>query len=64
MGSESVAGTDLSAFDDLQPFEVAVLYPGLTLLEKLVLIHALAQRLPAGGSIDRRSGRAPDELRS
>jgi hypothetical protein len=53
------AGTDLGEFDDLQPFEVAVLHPGRTLLEKLVLIHALAQRLAAGagGSIDRRSGR-------
>ena len=53
------AGTDLGEFDDLEPFEVAVLHPGRTLLEKLVLIHALAQQLAAGtgGSIDRRSGR-------
>jgi Nucleotidyl transferase AbiEii toxin, Type IV TA system len=53
------AGTDLSEFDDLKPFEVAVLHPGRTLLEKLVLIHALAQQLDAGTgrSIDRRSGR-------
>ena len=53
------AGTDLGEFDDLKPFEVAVLHPGRTLLEKLVLIHALAQQLTAdaGGSIDRRSGR-------
>ncbi len=53
------AGTDLGAFDDLKPLEVAVLHPGRTLLEKLVLIHALAQQLAAGtgGSIDRRSGR-------
>ena len=53
------AGTDLREFDDLEPFEVAVLHPGRTLLEKLVLIHALAQQLAAGtgGSIDRRSGR-------
>ena len=53
------AGTDLGDFDDLKPFEVAVLHPGRTLLEKLVLTHALAQQLAAGvgGSIDRRSGR-------
>ena len=53
------AGTDLGEFDDLKAFEVAVLHPGRTLLEKLVLIHALAQQLAAGagGSIDRRSGR-------
>ena len=53
------AGTDLSEFGDLEPFEVAVLHPGRTLLEKLVLIHALAQQLAAapGTSIDRRSGR-------
>lgn len=53
------AGTDLGEFDDLKPFEVAVLHPGRTLREKLVLIHALAQQLAAGtgGSIDRRSGR-------
>lgn len=53
------AGTDLSEFDDLKPFEVAVLHPGRTLLEKLVLIHALAQQLAAGTgeSIDSRSGR-------
>ena len=53
------AGTDLGEFDDLKPFEVAVLHPGRTLLEKLVLIHALAQQLAAGtgGPIDRRSGR-------
>ncbi len=53
------AGTDLGEFDDLKPFEVAVLHPGRTLLEKLVLIHTLAQQFAAGtgGSIDRRSGR-------
>ena len=52
-------GTDLDEFDDLKPFEVAVLHPGRTLLEKLVLIHALAQQLAADidASIDRRSGR-------
>ncbi len=53
------AGTDLGEFDDLKPFEVAVLHPGRTLIDKLVLIHALAQQLAAGscGSIDQRSGR-------
>jgi hypothetical protein len=53
------AGTDLRQFVDLEPFEVAVLHPGRTLLEKLVLIHALTQQLAAepGTSIDRRSGR-------
>src|SRR5208283_3674731 len=53
------AGTDLSEFVDLEPFEVAVLHPGRTLLEKLVLIHDLAQQLAAAPDtlIDRRSGR-------
>ena len=53
------AGSDLSEFVDLEPFDVAVLHPGRTLLEKLVLIHALAQQLAdePGSSIDRRSGR-------
>ncbi len=53
------AGTALGEFEDLTPFEVAVLHPGRTLLEKLVLIHSLAQQFAAGtaGSIDRRSGR-------
>lgn len=53
------AGADIGQFDDLKPFEVAVLHPGRTLLEKLVLIHALAQQLAAhiDAPIDRRSGR-------
>ena len=53
------AGTDLDEFDDLRTFEIAVLHPGRTLLEKLVLIHSLAQRLAhdATAPIDRRSGR-------
>ena len=52
-------GTDLVEFEDLKPFDVDVLHPGRTLLEKLVLVHALTQRLAAGAgaSIDRRSGR-------
>ena len=41
-------GTDLSEFADLEPFEVLVLHPGRTLLEKLVHIHELAQELPRG----------------
>ena len=53
------AGTDLDEFDDLKPFEVSVLHPGRTLLEKLVLIHTLTQQLTADTkrSIDRRTGR-------
>jgi Nucleotidyl transferase AbiEii toxin, Type IV TA system len=39
------AGTNLSEFADLKPFEVVALHPGRTLLEKLVHIHVLAQRL-------------------
>lgn len=45
----SATGTDPTEFDDLAPFEVSVLHPGRTLLEKLVLIHALAQQL--GGDV-------------
>jgi hypothetical protein len=41
------AGTDLGQYDDLQPFEVAVLHPGRTLLEKLYGIHDLARQLSA-----------------
>jgi predicted nucleotidyltransferase component of viral defense system len=53
------AGTDLSEFDDLRPFEIVVLHPGRTLLEKLVLIHGQAQRLSSNASLeaDNRSGR-------
>lgn len=53
------AGTDLSDFSDLGPFEVLVLHPGRTLLEKLVHIHRLAQALAADPSRqpDPRSGR-------
>ena len=53
------AGTDLCEFEDLAPFEVSVLHPGRTLLEKLVLIHALAQQLMADPStpIPPRNGR-------
>jgi hypothetical protein len=53
------AGTDLSEFEDLTPFELSVLHPGRTLLEKLVLIHALVQQLSANPStpIPSRNGR-------
>lgn len=53
------AGTDLAEFADLAPFEVAVLHPGRTLLEKLVLIHDLALQLAADLStpIPARNGR-------
>jgi predicted nucleotidyltransferase component of viral defense system len=53
------AGTDLREFADFEPFEVLVLHPARTLLEKLVHIHAVAQELAADASRqpDRRSGR-------
>jgi predicted nucleotidyltransferase component of viral defense system len=53
------AGTGLREFADLEPFEVAVLHPGRTLLEKLVHIHALGQQLAADSARrpDRRSAR-------
>ncbi len=41
------AGTDLDEFDDLRPFPLAALHPGRTLLEKLVLVHGLAQDIAA-----------------
>ncbi len=39
------AGSDVSAYSDLQSFSVRVLHPGRTLLEKLYVIHAEAMRL-------------------
>ena len=45
------AGTDLSEFEDLEPHETAVLHPGRTLLEKLVLIHTDASKLDADASL-------------
>jgi hypothetical protein len=53
------AGTDLREFADLDPFEVDVLHPGRTLLEKLVHIQALGQQLVADRARrpDHRSGR-------
>ncbi|MBI2708571.1 MAG: nucleotidyl transferase AbiEii/AbiGii toxin family protein [Actinobacteria bacterium] len=41
------AGTDLAEYEDLAPFEVTVLHPGRTLLEKLVHVHELAIQLAA-----------------
>ena len=37
-------GTELTAFNDLAPFEVPVLHPGRTLVEKLLLVHTAATR--------------------
>ncbi len=52
-------GTDLDEFDDLRPFDVVVLHPGRTLLEKLVHISTAAQGLASDPhrQPDRRSGR-------
>ncbi len=36
------AGTNVSEYEDLKPFEIEVLHPSRTLLEKLCLIHSLA----------------------
>jgi hypothetical protein len=41
------AGAELAVYEDLAPFEVAVLHPGRTLLEKLGHIHGLAVELAA-----------------
>lgn len=60
LGSELArAGTDLSEFPDLEPFELAVLHPGRTLLEKLAGIHAEATRISAepGVTANSRIGR-------
>lgn len=53
------AGTDLDEFEDLAPFEVHVLHPARTLLEKLVHVHDLALRLSADDTLrpPARSGR-------
>lgn len=55
----AAAGTDLAEFADLAPFDIAVLHPGRTLIEKLVLIHGLAQQLTADPStpVPSRNGR-------
>jgi hypothetical protein len=39
------AGAGLGQYDDLQPFKVAVLHAGRTLLEKLYGVHGLARQL-------------------
>ena len=39
------AEVDIDSFLDLRPFDLAVLHPGRTLLEKLVLVHVEAQHL-------------------
>lgn len=44
-----LAGADIAEFDDLGPFEVTVLHPGRTLLEKLVLVHSISQKLANEG---------------
>lgn len=41
------AGIDLAEYEDLAPFEVTVLHPARTLLEKLVHVHELAIQLAA-----------------
>ncbi|MGQ0680405.1 MAG: nucleotidyl transferase AbiEii/AbiGii toxin family protein [Actinomycetota bacterium] len=41
------AGVDLMGYSDLAPFSVLVLHPGRTLIEKLVLVNAEAERLAA-----------------
>ena len=53
------AGTDLLEFDDLAPFEVRVLHPARTLLEKLVYIHRVALNLTLDDerALEARSGR-------
>jgi hypothetical protein len=55
----NAAGTDLSEFADLVPFEVLTLHPGRTLLEKLAHLHSAARTLErdASAAPDRRVGR-------
>lgn len=55
----NTAGTDLSEFPDLEPFEVVVLHPGRTLFEKLDHIHSVARALDHDASRvpNRRIGR-------
>jgi hypothetical protein len=55
----AAAGTDLSEFTDLEPFDVVVLHPGRTLLEKLAHIDAAARALELDAELvpDRRIGR-------
>ena len=53
------SGSDLDEFADLSHFTVAVLHPGRTLIEKLALVHGLAQRLADDprSELDDRTGR-------
>lgn len=53
------AGTNVSAYSDLRSFNVKVLHPGRTLLEKLYAIHAEAMRLSrdADATVKARMGR-------
>lgn len=53
------AETDLDEYEDLVPFEVQVLHPARTLLEKLVHVHGLAVELTADDELrpPPRSGR-------
>jgi hypothetical protein len=60
LGNElAQAGTDLAEFPDLEPFELVVLHPGRTLLEKLAGIHAEAMRIGSNPELaaNRRVGR-------
>lgn len=43
-------GADLTTLEDLSPFEVPVLHPGRTLVEKLLLVHTAATR--STGAVD------------
>ena len=53
------SGTELDGFADMSHFTVAVLHPGRTLIEKLALVHGLAQRLADDplAELDDRTGR-------
>jgi hypothetical protein len=58
-GVLQTAGTDITKFEDLAPFNVAVLHPARTLLEKLAHISSLSLTLSIDPSqkLDLRSGR-------
>lgn len=55
----SAAGTDLSEFADLEPFQVLTLHPGRTVLEKLAHVHSAVRTLESDASVapDGRIGR-------
>ena len=44
------AGQDPDRFDDLAGFQLTVLHPARTLIEKLCLVHGIAVRILAGNS--------------